>query len=91
MTSILPVIMMTGAIMGIATTKYTTGSLKWVSKGGTLAEEIISSIRTVQAFGTMGVLGDKFNGLIAKSRAMGIKGSLIEGCGLSIMFFAIYS
>jgi ATP-binding cassette subfamily B (MDR/TAP) protein 1 len=91
MTSILPVIMLTGAIMGIATTKYTTGSLKWVSKGGTLAEEIISSIRTVQAFGTMGVLGDKFNGLIAKSRAMGIKGSLIEGIGLSIMFFAIYS
>ncbi|KLT44927.1 multidrug resistance protein 1 [Cutaneotrichosporon oleaginosum] len=91
MTSILPVIMVTGAIMGIATTKYTTGSLKWVSKGGTLAEEIISSIRTVQAFGTMNVLGEKFNGFIAKSRAMGIKGSLIEGVGLCIMFFAIYS
>ncbi|GMK54477.1 hypothetical protein CspeluHIS016_0110630 [Cutaneotrichosporon spelunceum] len=91
MTSMLPVIMITGAIMGLGTTKYTTGSLKWVSKGGTLAEEIISSIRTVQAFGTMHVLGDKFNGFIAKSRAMGIKGSIIEGIGLSIMFFAIYS
>lgn len=91
MTSILPVIMITGAIMGVATTKYTTGSLKYVSKGGTLAEEIISSIRTVHAFGTQRVLGAKFDGFIGQSRAMGIKGSLIEGMGLSIMFFAIYS
>lgn len=91
MTSILPVIMITGAIMGVATTKYTTGSLKYVSKAGTLAEEIISSIRTVQAFGTSRVLGDKFNGFIARSRTMGIKGALIEGMGLSIMFFAIYA
>lgn len=90
-TSILPVIMIAGSIMGIAGTKYTTGSLTFVSKAGTLAEEVISSIRTVQAFGAKRTLGAMFDALIGKSRDVGIKGAIVEGVGLGVMFFAIYS
>lgn len=90
-TSILPVIMIAGSIMGIAGTKFTTGSLTFVSKAGTLAEEVISSIRTVQAFGAKRTLGAMFDDLIGKSRDVGIKGAAVEGIGLGVMFFAIYS
>ena len=91
LTSILPVIMICGGIMAAAMTKYTTQSLKYVSKAGNIAEEVISSIRTVHAFATSKVLGKTFNNLIIQSRNNGIKGSFVEGTGLAIMFFAIYA
>lgn len=91
LTSILPVIFIAGSIMGWAMTKFTTVSLQYVSKAGNLAEEVISSIRTVHAFGTAPVLGEKFDKDIRKSQSNGMKGAMVEGSGLSVMFFAIYA
>ncbi|WVQ70592.1 hypothetical protein IAR50_000111 [Cryptococcus sp. DSM 104548] len=89
--SIFPVIMMVGGIMMTGMSKYGTGSLEYIAKAGNIAEEVIGSIRTVQAFGKEKVLGDKFDHQIELSRKTGKKGSLYEGVGLGIMFFAIYS
>ncbi|KAL1409886.1 GTPase-activating protein [Vanrija albida] len=91
LTSILPVIIITGSIMFMTMTKFTTKSLSHVGKAGTLAEEVVSSIRTVHAFGTGHALGHRFDEEIDLSRKAGIKGSAIEGTGLSVMFFAIYA
>lgn len=77
--------------MAIAMTKFTTKSLQYVSKSGTIAEEAISSIRTVKAFGTGHVLAQTYDKNVQLSRNAGIKGAMIEGSGLSVMFFAIYS
>jgi ATP-binding cassette subfamily B (MDR/TAP) protein 1 len=85
MTSIFPVIMVAGAIMFGAMSKFTLGSLEKVAKAGTLAEEVIGSIRTMQAFGTSLILGKKFDKLIIESRNTGRRGSIIEALGLSIM------
>ncbi|KAI0252878.1 ABC transporter type 1, transmembrane domain-containing protein, partial [Lactifluus subvellereus] len=52
MCSILPCISITGALMGKFISKYMQLSLKHVAEGGTLAEEVVSTIRTAQAFGT---------------------------------------
>ncbi|WVR08476.1 hypothetical protein IAU60_005531 [Kwoniella sp. DSM 27419] len=89
--SILPVIMIAGFIMMSAMAKFGTGALQHIAQAGTLAEEVIGSIRTVQAFGKQKILGAKFNEHIEKSRKLGKKGALIEAAGLSVMFFAIYS
>ncbi|TXT11166.1 hypothetical protein VHUM_01917 [Vanrija humicola] len=91
LTSILPVIIITGSLMFLTMTKFTTKSLSYVGKAGTLAEEVVSSIRTVHAFGTGKVLGQRFDEQIELSRKAGIKGSVIEGTGLSVMFFSIYA
>lgn len=91
LTSILPVIIITGSMMFITMTKFTTKSLSHVGKAGTLAEEVVSSIRTVHAFGTGQTLGHRFDEEIELSRKAGIKGSAIEGTGLSVMFFSIYA
>lgn len=85
MTAILPVIMIAGGIMGVAMSKFTTKSLQYVSRGGTIAEEVISSIRTVKAFGTSKVLGQNYDKNVQLSRTAGIKGAMVEGSGLSVM------
>ena len=48
--------------------KYMQLSLQYVSDGGTLAEEVISTIRTAQAFGTQTTLANIYDTHIAKSR-----------------------
>lgn len=77
--------MVFGAIMFVVMTKISKQSLDAVAKGGTLAEEVVGSIRTVQAFGTARVLGDKYKEFVARSGKIQAKGSPVEGGGLAIM------
>ena len=85
LSSILPVIVATGAIMMGAMTKFSTDSLENIAKAGTIAEEVIGSIRTIQAFGTTLLLGKKFNERIENSRRSGQQGTAIEAGGLATM------
>ncbi|WVQ85990.1 hypothetical protein IAT38_008158 [Cryptococcus sp. DSM 104549] len=89
--SIFPVICLTGAIMMGAMARFGSGALEYVAKAGSIAEEVIASVRTVHAFGKQKALGDRFDEQIEKSRAAGKRGAIVEGTGLSIMFFAIYA
>ncbi|WVW81061.1 hypothetical protein I302_103052 [Kwoniella bestiolae CBS 10118] len=89
--SIFPVIIIAGGIMMTAMSKFGTGALEHIAKAGSLAEEVIGSIRTVQAFEKQKILGEKFNEHIELSRKAGRKGAYIEASGLSVMFFSIYS
>ena len=91
LSSMLPAIMITGIIMMTFMTRYSTASLENIAKAGTLAEEVIGSIRTAQAFGTSLVLGQKFDRNIDNSRRTGMKGTAIEAGGISSMFFYIYA
>lgn len=77
--------MLCGGIMMTAMAKYGTAALDHIAKAGSLAEEVIGSIRTVQAFGKEKILGDKFADHIEQSKIVGRKGSIFEGFGLSIM------
>ncbi|WWD08398.1 hypothetical protein V865_006510 [Kwoniella europaea PYCC6329] len=89
--AIFPVIIIAGGIMMTAMSRFGTGALEHIAKAGSLAEEVIGSIRTVQAFGKQKILGQKFNDHIELSRKAGRKGAYIEAAGLSVMFFSIYS
>ncbi|KAL1405645.1 GTPase-activating protein [Vanrija albida] len=91
LTTILPVIMLAGGFMGYYESKFQTRALHFVSKAGTIAEEVIASIRTVQAFATAKVLGKKFNDKVDGSRKAGVTGASGEAMGLSVMFFAVYA
>ncbi|OCF58535.1 ATP-binding cassette, subfamily B (MDR/TAP), member 1 [Kwoniella mangroviensis CBS 10435] len=89
--AIFPVIIIAGGIMMTAMSRFGTGALEHIAKAGSLAEEVIGSIRTVQAFGKQKILGQKFDDHIELSRKAGRKGAYIEAAGLSVMFFSIYS
>ncbi|KZT18619.1 P-loop containing nucleoside triphosphate hydrolase protein [Neolentinus lepideus HHB14362 ss-1] len=91
LSSILPCIAVTGAVMNKFISRYMQLSLKYVAEGGTLAEEVISTIRTAQAFSTQKVLSNLYDKFILDSRKVDLKAATWHGGGLAIFFFVIYS
>jgi ATP-binding cassette, subfamily B (MDR/TAP), member 1 len=65
--------------------------LKHVAEGGSLAEEVISTVRTAQAFGTQKVLAGIYDEHVEGSRVVGAKAAIWHSAGLSVMFFVIYA
>ena len=65
-------------------------SLNHVADAGSIAEEVISTVRTAQAFGTQNVLSRLYNAHILRSRKTDLKHAVWSGGGLSVFFFLIY-
>jgi ATP-binding cassette subfamily B (MDR/TAP) protein 1 len=91
MSSILIPITAAGATMQKFMIKHQTASLGAIAKAGTIAEEVISSIRTAQAFGAQKPLAYLFDTHIAKAVKVGSNGANVHAAGLAAMFFVIYS
>ncbi|KAI6118155.1 P-loop containing nucleoside triphosphate hydrolase protein [Pisolithus sp. B1] len=89
--SIFPCIGITGAIMTKFATKYSQITFQYVAESGTIAEEVISTIRTAQAFGSQKVLGSLFDKKIDSIRPVNMKAAIWQGCSLGVFFFVIYS
>jgi ATP-binding cassette, subfamily B (MDR/TAP), member 1 len=110
LTSILPFIGITGALLNRFVSRYMQFvslslshwflysncfskrlSLKYIAEGGSVAEEVISTIRTAQAFGTQKVLSGIYDGYVEKAHVVTIKSAAIHGSAMSSFFFAIYA
>ncbi|KAG7440875.1 P-loop containing nucleoside triphosphate hydrolase protein [Guyanagaster necrorhizus] len=83
LTSLLPCIGITGAVMNKAISKYMQLSLKHIADAGNIAEEVISTVRTAQAFGTQRILSSLYDQHVDKSKVVDVN--------LSVVFFCIYS
>jgi ATP-binding cassette subfamily B (MDR/TAP) protein 1 len=66
-------------------------SLNHVADGGSLAEEVISSVRTAHAFGTQKVLSSLYDVHIEGARVVDAKSAIFHGAGIGIFFFVIYA
>jgi len=66
-------------------------SLKYVAEGGSVAEEVISTIRTAQAFGTQAILASLYDTFITGSSKVDMKAAVWHGSGLGVFFFVIYA
>ncbi|KAF9242533.1 P-loop containing nucleoside triphosphate hydrolase protein [Melanogaster broomeanus] len=91
MSSILPCIALTGGVMNKFVSKYMELSLKHIADGGTLAEEVISTIRTAHAFGTQKTLSALYNMHVEAARTVDAKAAVFQGGGLGLFFFVLYS
>ncbi|KAH9480411.1 ABC multidrug transporter atrD [Psilocybe cubensis] len=91
MSSILPCIAITGGVMNKFISGYMQLALKHTAEGGSIAEEVISTVRTAQAFGTQRILGGLYNSRIDESHKADMKASIWHGGGLAVFFFVIYS
>ncbi|KAL4246649.1 GTPase-activating protein [Abortiporus biennis] len=91
LSSILPCIAIMGGVMNKFVSKYMQLSLKHVAKGGTLAEEVISTVRTAQAFGTQNTLANLYESHVGESEAVDMKAAAWHGGGLAVFFFVIYA
>jgi ATP-binding cassette subfamily B (MDR/TAP) protein 1 len=65
--------------------------LKHVAEAGNLAEEVISTIRTAQAFGTQKIMSRKYDNNVDVTRIVETKGSIWQGAGLGCLFFVTYA
>ena len=56
-----------------------------------MAEEVISTIRTAQAFGSQKILSAMYSKHIDGYKLVDTKAAIVHGVGLSVFFFVIYS
>ena len=66
-------------------------SLQHIAAAGSVAEEVISTVRTAQAFGTQRILAGLYEAHIGKSMAVDLKAAAWQGGGGAVFFFIIYS
>ena len=71
--------------------KYFRLSLKEIAEGGSLAEEVISTIRTAQAFGTQPILEGLYNKYVSRALTVDLKAAHWQGLSFTIVFFIMYS
>lgn len=89
--SIIPCIAITGAFMNIFMSRFKRDQLGHIAGGGSLAEEVISTIRTAQAFGTQKILAAMYDVYLQKTHNIGGKLALVQGGAVAFFFFVIYS
>ena len=77
--------------MNIFMSKYKLASLGHIAEGGSVAEEVIGTVRTAQAFGSQNVLSEMYNTYITKSASLEKKMAIVHGLSLAVFFFVIYS
>jgi ATP-binding cassette subfamily B (MDR/TAP) protein 1 len=93
LSSIFPSFVLTGALLAKFSAKWITLSLAHVAEGGTIAEEVISSIRTAHAFGyrSKSVLGGIYEEKVNKAERVDLKLAMVQGIGIGVFFFTIYA
>ncbi|KAF9242528.1 P-loop containing nucleoside triphosphate hydrolase protein [Melanogaster broomeanus] len=91
MSSIVPCLAIAGGVMNNFVSKYMQLSLKHIADSGTLAEEVISTVRTAHAFGTQTILSRLYDVHIAAARTVDMKATLFNGAGFGVFFFVIYA
>jgi ATP-binding cassette, subfamily B (MDR/TAP), member 1 len=72
-------------------TRWTKESLDSVAEGGALAEEVIASIRTAQAFGSQQALAKMYDKHIFKAHGAEMKTAITNGFGIGSFFFFVYA
>lgn len=77
LTSTVIVLTVTGTVGVALPVKWTTQSLAYYSSGATVAEEAISSIRHVTAFGIQEKLVNKYDSFLVQGERPGLKASVI--------------
>jgi len=65
-------------------------SLQGVADGSTVAEEVISNIRTAQAFGTQKILVSLYKSKVDKTQEFNLKAALAHAASFAVFFFVLY-
>jgi len=82
------------AVFGVGGTfiaKYTTLQLKEYGAASTIAEEIISSVKTAQAFGTQSKLTKLYDDSLVAAQRAGYRLKFSSAVMLACMFFSVYA
>ncbi|XP_068702225.1 ATP-dependent translocase ABCB1-like [Montipora foliosa] len=89
-----PLIMIAGGIIGKLLTSATAQELDAYAKAGSIAEEVLSAIRTVAAFGGEKKEIDRYASHLGEAKDFGIKKGLTSGLGMAffqLIMFGSYA
>lgn len=90
LSTIVPAILITGWAFTHYDTKYRERMMAHISKGGTLAEESITSVRTVHAYDLFGRLGALYARLNDEALRNGKKSAYVNAIGIGVFYFFLY-
>jgi ATP-binding cassette subfamily B (MDR/TAP) protein 1 len=88
---IVPAIIVIFGVGGTFIAKYAQLVVKEYALASTVAEEIISSVRTAQAFGAQAKLSKLYDDNLVAAQRAGYKQQLTGAVMLAVMFFSIYA
>ncbi|KIL58420.1 hypothetical protein M378DRAFT_27545 [Amanita muscaria Koide BX008] len=91
LSSMFPCIAIAGTVGNNAQSKYIQLALKHIAEGGNFAQEVISTIRTAQAFGTQRVLSGLYGKHVDESLRVGMKGLIYPAAAYTVIYFVIYA
>ncbi|XP_066148568.1 ATP-dependent translocase ABCB1 [Euwallacea fornicatus] len=87
----LPVSMIAIGIIAFLTTKFSQKELDAYGEAGSIAEEVITFIRTVVAFGGQKIEKERYEKGLQFARNNNIKRHFFEGCGFGMLWLCIFS
>ncbi|XP_059178858.1 ATP-dependent translocase ABCB1-like [Physella acuta] len=85
-----PILFLSAGTIGYFFSTMTAKERVAYSKAGTVAEEVLSSIRTVHAFGGQDKEAKRYIASLSDARKFGIRKSLMGGLGQGMMWFIIF-
>jgi ATP-binding cassette subfamily B (MDR/TAP) protein 1 len=66
-------------------------SLSYIAEGATIAEGVLSTIRTAHAFGIQNELAKIYDRRVDAARKTDLRSSIANGIGLGLYFFLTYA
>ncbi|KAK6631142.1 hypothetical protein RUM43_014238 [Polyplax serrata] len=89
--SSLPVISITIGAIAVLSTKLSKNELEAYAKAGSIAEEVLSSIRTVTAFNGQKKESERYDKYLLEAKNNNVKRKLFNGISFGCLWFLIYS
>ncbi|XP_061717365.1 multidrug resistance protein homolog 49-like [Cydia pomonella] len=86
-----PIIIATTAVVAKVQSSLTTQELKAYSVAGVIAEEVLSAIRTVVAFGGEAKEIKRYEDLLEPAKKTGMRKGMFSGIGSGVMWLIIYA
>ncbi|XP_076808833.1 ATP-dependent translocase ABCB1-like [Clavelina lepadiformis] len=86
-----PALAISAAILYTIGGKFTKEELDSYAKAGAVAEEVISSIRTVVAFGGQEKECERYEENLLHARKVGLKKGLVSGASLGFLFLCLFA
>ncbi|KAI8147824.1 putative ABC transporter protein [Fennellomyces sp. T-0311] len=94
MLATMPVLLGTGATMGVLITRYTLKVQNSYAEAGSIAEQVFAGLRTVYSFSLQERFAQRFEKELVKARIMGIRRGIVLGVGFGafmMILFCTYS
>ncbi|KAJ3333668.1 GTPase-activating protein [Blyttiomyces sp. JEL0837] len=88
--SVIPLIVVSAIITNTFAARFQAKILQMYSKAGTIAEETLSSVRTVTAFNGQKKMTARYGSELGGARDAGIRKSIVSGLGVGTLFMFIY-